>query len=411
MIFTREEKQNWSLWNKIGFRFAFIYFSFYCFSIIGGGLFKPLIYWVADTFLNISYDFGEKGYGSGDTTYQYILLLIIAALSVFGTFIWSIFDRRKSYNQLNYALILVLRFVLIAFMFIYGFIKIFHMQMIPPTYSRLLSSLGDMSPMGLAWTFMGYSKLYVVFAGTAEVIAGILLVSRRLQTIGSLMIIAVMGNVFIMNMAFDIPVKIFSFHLMLMGVFLFLTNGKRFLNSVILRKAVAQEKSYPIIDKNSLKVFRIIKASVTALAIFLSISAGISRTESFNERLNPIMKGAWEVTYFEKNGEKQLPLITDKNYWRYFILEVKGGATVLKLDSSKEQFSIEIDTVTHQMNLVRRLDDTKIKLDYTRDEDSLELNGIIDSDSLLIKMTRKTEKDFNLTNREFRWINEKPNNQ
>ncbi len=411
MIFSREEKQTWSLFNKIGFRFAFLYFTLYCFCLIGSGLFKPLVYWVAKTLLSITYDFSQRGYGGGDTTYQYILLLIIFVLSVFGTTIWSLFDKRKSYNQLNYALILLLRFVLVVVMLLYGFIKVFHMQMVPPVYSQLLGDLGSMSPMGLAWTFMGYSKIYIIFAGASEIVAAILLVSRRLQSVASLFVIAVMGNVFVKNMAFDIPVKIFSFHLMLMGVFLFLTNGKRFVNSIILGKSVVKDASYPVHHKDRLKVIRNIKAVLISIALLLAFSFGMGRKDDFHEILNPIMKGGWKVSSFEKNGQEQPPLMTDKSYWQYFILEVRESASVIKLDQSYEKYAIEIDTIKKRIDMMRRSDSLKIKLNYYKNKDSLELNGIVENDTLHIKLIRKTEKDFNLTNREFRWINEKPNNQ
>lgn len=412
MRLSREEKEIWTLFEKVGFRFFFVYFSIYTFCLLGGGIFKPLVHWVAESVFNISYDFSEKGYGSGDTTYQYVLLFIIFISSFLGTGIWSILDKRKSYNQLNYALILLLRFVLIVTMFIYGFIKIFHMQMVPPVYTQLLRNLGDMSPMGLAWTFMGYSKLYIIFAGASEVIAGILLISRRLQTIASIVVVAVMTNVFMMNMSFDIPVKIFSFHLLLMGVYLFLTNSKRFVRSSILGKPVLQDLSYPIYDKEKQQIMRKIKATLTFLALLLIVSIGANRRVKFNEILSPQMKGAYEVIHFEKNGELQLPLVTDRTYWQYLLLEVDESASIIKLDQSYEAYSLKIDTTYNKLKLTRRSDSLKSTLRFIqKGNDTLILKGIHENDTLYLKTIRRTEKDFNLTNREFRWVNEKPNVQ
>ena len=67
---------------------------------------------------------------------------------------------------------------------------------------------------------MGASKTYTIFSGFAEVIGGFLLFGRRTRTFGEpWLVFAVMMNVFMMNMSYDIPVKIYSFHLMLMAFF------------------------------------------------------------------------------------------------------------------------------------------------------------------------------------------------
>lgn len=410
MIFSRERKEEWSIWNKIGFRFVFIYFSFYCFSIIGSGIFKSSVYWVAKNVLNIAYDFNEKGYGSGDTTFQYVLLFIIFCTSVFGTIIWSLFDKRKSYNILNYSLILLLRFVLIIFMFIYGFIKVFHMQMIPPTYSRLVTELGAMSPMGLAWTFMGYSKAYSMFAGFAEVTAGLLLVSRRLQSLGGIVVMAVMGNVFMMNMAFDIPVKIFSFHLLLMGAFLFLSDSQRFFKAIILKKAVTKEVSFPVIDANSLKIFRIAKAVIAGLIVILAISMGNSRAENFQKKMKPFLNGAWKVNSYQENGKDLPPLLTDSNRWKYFVVDYDGSALVIQMDDSKNHYKTVIDTTAKTLTF-KESEVIIANFNYSLENDNLIFKGTKNQDTLFIKMKRRSDDSFLLKSRGFNWINESPYNQ
>ena len=51
---------------------------------------------------------------------------------------------------------------------------------------RLAQHLGDMSPMGLLWTFMGFSPTYQIFTGAIEVLAGLLLTTRRTTLLGAL---------------------------------------------------------------------------------------------------------------------------------------------------------------------------------------------------------------------------------
>jgi len=65
------------------------------------------------------------------------------------------------------------------------------------------------------------------FAGGAEMLGGVLLFIPAFTAIGALVSIAVMSNVFMLNMCYDVPVEQFSFHLLLMGVFLLAPDMRR----------------------------------------------------------------------------------------------------------------------------------------------------------------------------------------
>jgi len=69
----------------------------------------------------------------------------------------------------------------------YGTAKLFGGQFSFPSLERLDQKIGESSPMGLLWTFMGYSKLYTVFGGICQITAGLLLLFRRFSALGSLM--------------------------------------------------------------------------------------------------------------------------------------------------------------------------------------------------------------------------------
>ena len=64
--------------------------------------------------------------------------------------------------------------------------------------------------MGALWWFMGASIPYIIFAGAAEVLGGLLLVLRRTAALGALVAFAVMVNVMMLNYCYDAPVKLYS---------------------------------------------------------------------------------------------------------------------------------------------------------------------------------------------------------
>jgi len=156
--------------------------------------------------------------GSGDQTYNYVECLLFALVAVLGTTVWSI---SIVVGQLSAAgrrdlggAALLLGYILLS----YGISKVLKSQFPDLWPGRLIGTVGDMSPMGLLWTFMGYSTPYTVFAGLLEAIGGALLLWRRTVTIGALMVAAVMFNVVMLNLCYDVPVKLFSIELFIMAL-------------------------------------------------------------------------------------------------------------------------------------------------------------------------------------------------
>jgi hypothetical protein len=224
----------WPSANRILFRFFFVYFALY-FNPLNFFTAIPGFYWFAEwvnhpldllvNFMNSRF-FRIKGVlvpmgGSGDTSYGWALFYTQFLLAVVGTVVWSILDRRRSaYPKLYYFLGLGLRYTVAGTAFSYGILKVFAMQMYFPNLSQLATPLGDFLPMRFSWLFIGYSTPYQVFSGIAEVLVALLLIWRNTALLGSLLSVGVFANVFMLNMSYDIPVKIYSFHLLLASTYL-----------------------------------------------------------------------------------------------------------------------------------------------------------------------------------------------
>jgi ABC-type multidrug transport system fused ATPase/permease subunit len=243
-ILTQEYKEQWNTSSKVLFRLLFTYFVLYILLAFLSPLFETPYRWIGKMVFGINYEYEVSGNGSGDHTFAYITLFV-NAVSTFVIFIfWTLIDaKRKSYNKLLYWFLVFLRVVIVAAMLLYGFVKIFKLQFPSASLTHLLDPLGDLSPMGLAWTYMGFSKGFNVFVGFLEVLGGLLLIPRRTQTLGSFIVIGVMTQVAVMNFCFDIPVKLFSVHLVLMALVIFITDN-RFLNVFIRNKAVEKYNYY-----------------------------------------------------------------------------------------------------------------------------------------------------------------------
>ena len=176
--------------------------------------------------------------GSGDTTYNYVQILCFAALSAAAALVWTLLDRRRPhYARLYEWLRVYVRFGLAVAMIEYGGEVIpgpvRHALARPPD-AAVRRRLADGPPVDVHGRFHGLHHL----RRPAEMIAGLLLTFRRTALLGALLCAAAMANVVMLNFSYDVPVKLYSSHLLAMGVFLTLPDLRRLANLFVLNRPV-----------------------------------------------------------------------------------------------------------------------------------------------------------------------------
>ena len=200
-------------------------------------LWQRLVLWIGPQLLGLSPSIQVDLNGSGDKYADYIQVGCMILLAVVGALVWVWLDRSSKHDRLIYEILRVgVRYALAASMLLYGFGKVFHLQMSFPGAHRLAEPYGDSSPMGLLWTFMGYSAGYSFFAGMAEVAGGALVLFRRTTTLGALVIAAVMLNIEILNLCYDVPVKLYAAHLLFMAIVLLAPDLRRLANLFVFNR-------------------------------------------------------------------------------------------------------------------------------------------------------------------------------
>ena len=190
--------------------------------------------------LQLPVETAEQGHtGSGDGLMAWLATLTSVLLALLGASLWSLLQRKPvRHEKLLDFFQVYLRVFLLQAMLSYGIVKLLCLQFPTPGEDRLLSTYGDSSPMGLMWTFMGFSPAYQIFAGALETVSGELLIFRRTATLGALLVCAVMGHVFLLNLCFDVPVKLMSLELLLTGVFLASLDAGRLVSALVLNRSV-----------------------------------------------------------------------------------------------------------------------------------------------------------------------------
>lgn len=435
MTGTLPDGSIWPLWRKVAFRFAFIYLLLYTkpWSLAAGSL--P---WLHLDFITQYYDqawdwivrFANAHWfnvaeelvpfnGSGDTSFGWAQLWLMLIIAVVGCAIWSVLDdKRKNYETVDYWLRVCVRYYIAFFCFVYGIIKIFALQMIFPNISQLATPLGDLLPMRFSWLFIGYSTPYQVFSGVMETLAGLLLLNRKTVTLGLVTATGVFLHVFVLNLAYDIPVKLFSGHLLLFSIYLLSYEMDRLINFFILNRVSEPNRSFEItFDKKWMQWARIgAKVVFVIVAFIMPVFQSYERHHQVYDQPDsrPIKSGLYDVDLYVLNNSDTVPaLASDSLRWKNIAFEKGGFGSV---DASepmfvsryhRSYFNYKIDTVNRRLNFVMFRDTVPLLSMKYRfpDENTIDLHSMYKGDSLFMRLKR-SKRHFQLTERQFHWLSE-----
>lgn len=379
--------------------------------------FHQLIPWIGKHLLHLPYDIVTFTNGSGDTTYDYVLLLTLVSVSVFTTLVWSMLDRKnKNYTRLYYWLFTGIRYYLALTLISYGLVKVFKSQFPAPGLFRLTETYGESSPMGLAWTFLGFSKGYNIFMGILE-ISALLLLFRRTMTLGAIICLMATLNVMAINYFFDVPVKIISTSLVLMSVVLLLNDAVPLLKLFFTKEAVTLNVlAAPEINNKWLRNGKKVLKVIILLLLVYSAYDAAQYEKMYGD--NAPASRLYGIYTLQNNIEPNDTLskhTTDSVIWKQLIVEKVDFARIRFSNDSVSRFMITTDTVKHKFDMVQKNDTTeKYSFAYSfQDVNKLLLTGKINKENVQLIFTKTTVdiNSFPLINRGFHWINEYPYNK
>jgi hypothetical protein len=425
------EPVNWSTTQKIAFRFFLVFFILYIFFNPNGVIpfsdnlyniyitpFHTIVPWLAKHVLHMAKPITIFTNGSGDTTYDYLVILFIAILSAIAATVWSVTGRKtKNYNKLLYWLTVILRYYVGITMVEYGCVKIIKLQFPSPSLGKLIEPLGNMSPMGLAWNYLGYSTGFNYFAGFAEVSVGLLLFFRRTTILGAIMGLVVAGNIMAVNYCFDVPVKLLSTFLVIMCLFILIRDNTRLINFFFKNKDALPSNLSPHRFKARWKNITLtaIKYILLIYVIWGDMSDAVKGSTEYGAYAKKApLYGLYNVESFVRNKDTLPPLTTDTVRWNKLIVsQYAGNASIKLMNDSTKYYSFVPDTVKHKI-VVNTYADTLHKFTFTYKmikPDMMLLSGKWKQDSLHIRLHKLDANNFFLLKRGFHWVNEYPMNR
>lgn len=415
---------SWNAGLKILFRFIFIYFILFIFpfplnvfdffhaEVWSTGMWNVPVVWLGKTLFDL--DITVFPNGSGDTTWNYVQVLLFGMIAVTGCVIWSVADRGRShYGKLFFWLNVLVRYYLGSTMLSYGIYKIIKTQFPFPRLERLLQNYGDSSPMGLLWTFMGYSPAYNFYTGLAEALGGFLLFFKRTRMLGALICIGVMSNVVMLNFTYDVPVKLFSLHLLFMAIFLVAPDANRLLDFFLLNRTTQVEDIQPLFRETK---WFYTYAGAKALFIGYIIVSLVVMVSGQHKKwgdgaAKSVLYGIYEVKKYAINGDTIPALMNDTRRWKRVVVSSGEWGSVEYMDNAKLYYRFYADTLQGKASIHSQDSSIVYKFAHTRKNDHIVWIGGSEHDSIFVEMKRRDPNELLLVNRGFNWINEYPYNR
>jgi hypothetical protein len=422
--------QPWPLARRVTFRFCVVYFGLYALSThIFGSIFlipkvdvpdpatlwpaRLLVIWTAQHIFGVKSEIVYSGSGSGDKTFDWVLVFCLLVIAAIATAVWSAIDRKRSgYPVLARWAHLLLRIIVASQMLVYGLYKVIPIQMSSPALWQLVQPYGSKSPMGALWSFVGSSLPYETCTGCAELLGGLLLIFPGTVALGAIVCLFDMVQVFILNMTYDVPVKLFSFQMILMSLLLLAPQARRLSNFFLLGRAAEPAPSLALFEtRRAGRITSVVLAFLWLWMIGNNVyNASTNWHESGGGGAKSALYGIWEIDELTRDGQIQPPLLTDDTRWRRAIFGSPNFMRLQKMDESFAGFSAAIDSKKNTLMLTKSGDKNwKANFIFLRTApDRLSLQGSMDGHALTMRLHRIDETKFLLVSRGFNWIQEYP---
>jgi hypothetical protein len=433
----------WSLTTRTGFRFAAVYCGLYVLStqmfggLLGGVLsllpfrVTPPMLWGSMRTFQSHIAVNGLGFpeplalntGAGDKPIDYALALGLLVIASAVTAIWSAVDwRRRSYPRLHAWFRLFLRLSVATSLAGYGWAKVFPLQMPFPPLSRLLEPYGHFSLMAVLWSKIGASPAYEIFTGVAELAAAVLLMIPGITSVGALVSMAVTFQIFVLNMTYDVPVKLFSLHLLVMSTILLLPDVRRLFTFLVLKRAIDPPRDGRLFANAAWhRVAVAVQVVFAAWSLWMGYQGG--KAGSAQRAVpKPPLYGIWNIDRMTIDGVERAPLLTDYDRWRRIVVQYPNSIQFQRMNDTWAGFSAVTDLAAKTLVVSTLVSpqaamanpasaDRKEAGRFTLDQpapDKLILDGTVNGKRLRMETSHFDPGRFRLASADFKWVQDRP---
>lgn len=319
---------------------------------------------------------------SGDRLGDWCALVGCLVIAIVAAGVWSVLDRKRdNYRSLGRALFEVARIGLAVELLAYGIAKLIPIQMGYMTQpAHQLTLVGDLGLKDTLWTFMGASDVYSIASGLAEFTAGILLLWRRTWLAGGILAMLAMAQVFLLNLCYDVPVKLLSGTLLATAIAITFPYWSNMLRVLTNSTPLPPRRLWPAPGRRSFRR----AASYLGLFVVVAHSAlfGVVAVIGINNMHTPrsALDGEWQATSFTVDGAPATMTGRDPNPWANVAITDRTDYTTFVSQAPSGATTVwALDLQEGKLLIRQRLSDFPTEIRYRWDADkTLILSGVLD---------------------------------
>jgi hypothetical protein len=287
--------------------------------------------------------------------------------------------------------------------------KLIPVQFPAPSLTTLVTPVGNISLQGMLWVTIGSSRGYEIATGCAELLAGILLVIPRTALLGALICLADMAQVFLLNMTYDIGVKIISVHIILLTLIWLAPESRRLAEFFIFDRTPAPRKEAPV-----WKSRRAMSIALAAQLLFggylLLVQADVNwvywYAQGGGKPKSPLY-GIWNIQELAIDGQAHPAAVNDYDrQWRRVIFDTPETLVFQRIDDSFAHYGVTVDEYRKTMALTKG-QSKKWKSDFTfqrPEPGTLILDGTMEGHQIHMTLQLLEPDTLRLLNSGFRFV-------
>ena len=240
---------------------------------------------------------------------------------------------------------------------------------------------------------------------------------RRTVPLGLLVGLGVFTNVFVLNLSYDIPVKLYSMQIVIACLFLVVWDSQKYIDFFVFHKTITPITSYDFyLSKRWQRIGRI-GLKICFLIAFVALAfyqAWDWHQQTQTTQVELIKQGVYSIKVFKKNNEVMPVIINDSLAWKDFILDKEGKGSINTNDTlfnkkyGRGYFYYEANKSKQIITFKLAPSDTtnlfimKYKI---IDNKTIQLQGKVRKDTLYYELVRN-DKQYPLAEKQFHWISE-----
>jgi hypothetical protein len=423
----------WEDYEKVAFRFFFIYFFLQAVPL--DWKFYRELFSTDWAHLHYSAIFNLSHYAprwsSGPQEYSDWGILFLIAIT--GALAWTYIDSRSyhasNYDKAYYWIRVIVRYRLAIGIIAFGFLKLFPLQAPFPSLSNLNTNYGDFTRWKLFSLSLGVVPSYESFLGGVEILGGLLLFYRRSASVGAIIIANFLGNVFMSNIAYGGGDEVYSLYLISLALFILSYDVKRLADLLVFQRPASPNRYKLVLTEKWQHRARL--ALKTVFIFFFVVFYGFKTRSGYKKDPYqfPVTKGLgdasgiYNVSLFRINKDTLAYSKTDPVRWQDVVFEKWATLSIrsnrpVALDSNaverpelqdndrtyelegsagRHYYSYEVDTMHQVLTLHNKnphYNGEKLVLHYERPEGSqIILSGIDQNkDSVTVILDRVDKK-------------------